>query len=230
MKIIKLKSGEELIAEVFETDNNRMILNSPMVFKTVVMPDQYGYPQEGIILKNWLVFGNEKETSIPTDFIATMLEPTTDVISHYLLEKEKQATRFETKSISDITQKKTKKSDMTTEQYENLLNDMFENIFKDLEQELPKSKKPKKSKEKENMIHMSMIFPPNVLAYMINEGMIDPREIMDMIDHFGLNKPKKKKKRESINENKFTGDQIERPDFGNKWTDWNPDPSSDEYK
>lgn len=228
MKVIKLKSGEELIAEVSETDDNRMVLNSPMVFKTIMIHDKNGYPTEGIVLKNWLVFGNEKETSIPNDFIATMLEPTTDVISHYLIEKEKQSIRYETKSIEDVASSN-KKPEMTPEQYESLLNDMFDSIFNDIEQE-PKPKS-KSKKPKENLIHMNMIFPPQVLAHMINEGMIDPREIMDMINHFGLNKPKKKKKKkESINDDKFTGDQIERPDFGNKWTDWNPDPSSDEYK
>lgn len=239
-KVIKLKSGEELIAEVSSTDDSKMVLNRPMVFKTIVMQDQQGYPREGIVLKNWLAFGNETETTIPMDFVATMLEPTNDVVAHYILEKEKQAGRFETKPIdefaSEINQKKPNQ-DISVEDYENMISDMFQNIFKDLEEEKPVSKKPKQNKQKlppkDQIIHMSLVFPPHVLAHMINQGLIDPRDIMDMIDHFGLNNTKKKRKkknRESINDQKFTGEQKERPDYGNKWTDWNPDPSSDEYQ
>ena len=33
-----------------------------------------------------------------------------------------------------------------------------------------------------------------------------------------------------INEHKYTGDQNkEDPNYGNRWTDWNPNPNDDEY-
>lgn len=235
-KVIKLRSGEELIAEVSETSDSKMTLTQPMVFKTIMVADPGGYPREGTILKNWLAFGNDNFTTIPMDFVATVLEPTTDVVNHYLLEKEKQKIQFETKSIEDFSKPKNK--DMSVSEYEEKLSDMFDAIFKDLEEEQVKSSKPKNEEPlppKDQIIHMSMVFSPQVLAHMINEGLLDPRDIMDMIRHYELEEKKtkrrkKKNNRESINDKKYTGEQKDRQDFGNKWTDWNPDPNSDEYK
>jgi len=244
-KVIKLRSGEELIAEVAESENGKMTLNRPMIFKSVVLPDQYGNPKEGIILKNWLAFGNEHKTTIPVDFVATILEPANDVVRYYLIEKTRQETGFENKSLQEFTNDSLTPPEMDNKQkksiaeYEEMISDMFDSIFRDIEEEEIKPKKPKNQKSKnkpsqEQIIHMSMVFPPQVLAHMINEGMIDPREIMDMINYFDLgsnkNKKKRKNKRESINDQKFTGNESDRKDFGNKWTDWNPDPDSDEYK
>jgi len=240
-KIIKLKSGEELIATVSQTDGGNFLLDKPMVFKTVMISDHTGLPREGIVLKNWLLFGTETQTTIPSDFIATMLEPTRDVVSHYLLQKEMQIDSvFETKELENFAPKQ-KKTPPSPEEYENMISDMFASIFEDLDLEeeakskrRPKNKSNKNDMNKDHIIHMNMVFGPEVLAFMINEGLIDPRDIMEMIEHFNLNNKNKKKKRknnrESINDKKFTGDQTDRKDFGNKWTDWNPDPDSTDYK
>lgn len=234
-RVLKLRSGEELIAEVSEWMDGKIKLMKPMVFKSVVVSDQLGMPKEGIILKNWLAFGTQTETIIPEDFIATVLEPSEDVLSYYISEKDKTNTGYQKSQLNDETKDSQPK---TTEDYENMISDMFKSIFKDLEtieEQKPKRSKNKKSnnfnKNIENIIHMNMVFSPEVLAHMINQGMIDPREIMDMINHFNLNDNKKqnKKIRESINEQKYTGEQKDRKDFGNKWTDWNPDPKSDDY-
>lgn len=70
--------------------------------------------------------------------------------------------------------------------------------------------------EEKQMIYMSMVFPPEMIMNLITSGILDPRDIQKMI------KEVKKK-------NKFTGDEKERKDFGNKFSDWNPDPNSDDY-
>jgi len=234
-KVIKLRSGEELIAEIASSENDKVTLLKPMVFKSIVLPDPMGMPKEGIVLKNWLAFGNQTETTIPSDFIATILEPTQDVVSYYLAEKEKQG-GYEKTPLDEFTNqikpKITPEQDMSAADYEDMISEMFDTIFNGMTEPKKNDSKPgkKKKKAKEEVIHMSMVFSPQALAFMINEGMIDPRDIMDMIKHFNLDKPKKKKNnRESINDQKYTGEQKDREDFGNKWTDWNPDPSSDEY-
>jgi hypothetical protein len=35
---------------------------------------------------------------------------------------------------------------------------------------------------------------------------------------------------EGMHPNKFTGNKKDKKNLGNDWTDWNPDPSSDDYK
>ena len=234
-KVIKLKSGEELIAEVADSNSEKIKLIKPMIFKTMFVSDQNGNPKEGVFLKNWLAFGSQTETTIPSDFIATMLEPTTEVMTYYISEKEKQDIGYTKSPIPEQKQEKTN-SPKNIQEYEKMIEDMFENIFEDLDldQKLTEiNKKSKKMPKAEHIIHMNMMFSPEALAHMINEGMIDPREIMDMIEHFNLPKKSKRKRKnnkESINDKKYTGDEKERKDFGNKWTDWNPDPNADDYK
>ena len=216
-RVIKLRSGEELIAEIAGSENGKVTLSKPMIFKTISIPDSYGNIKEGVILKNWLSFGKQSETTIPTDFIATTLEPTPDVMSYYLSEQDREnLPMYEKTPLADLVNPKVNDNqDLNAADYENMIEDMFESMINEVE------------------IHMSLVFSPQVLANMINDGLIDPRDIMDMINHFNLSQSKKKKKRktgESINEHRYTGDEKDRDGFGNKWTDWNPDPLSDEYQ
>jgi hypothetical protein len=51
---------------------------------------------------------------------------------------------------------------------------------------------------------------------MITSGVIKPQVLLDMIEEV--------KKR-----NRFTGDEKDRKDFGDKFSDWNPDPNSEDY-
>jgi predicted transcriptional regulator len=193
-----------------------------MIFKSIILPDQMGIPKEGVVLKNWLAFGNQTETTIPSDFIATILEPTQDVVSYYLAEKDKKGGYEKTpldEFAKQLSNEITPEQNINAADYENMIAEMFDTIFNDItepKQNDSKSNKKRKSK-KEEIIHMNIVFSPQALAFMINEGMIDPRDIMDMIQHFNLDKPKKKKKqnRESINEQKYTGEQKYRQDFQN---------------
>ena len=68
-----------------------------------------------------------------------------------------------------------------------------------------------------HMIMMQLYIPAEAIMNLITSGIIKPETLLDMIDEV--------KKR-----NKFTGDEKKREDFGSKFTDWNPDPKSDDYK
>ncbi len=62
-----------------------------------------------------------------------------------------------------------------------------------------------------------MMIPSEAIMNLITSGLLNPEDLLKMI------KEVKKK-------NRFTGDEKHRTDFGNKLSDWNPDPGSDEYK
>ena len=68
-----------------------------------------------------------------------------------------------------------------------------------------------------HMIMMQLYIPAESIMNLVTAGVIDPKTLLDMI--------KEVKKR-----NKFTGDEKTREDFGNKFSDWNPDPESNDYK
>ena len=73
-----------------------------------------------------------------------------------------------------------------------------------------------------NSIFMSMMLPPDFIKNLIDEGYLDMDDIdfpeNDISDFY-----------EEINDHQYTGEDVNDPDYGNRWTDWNPDPLSDEY-
>ena len=89
-KIIKMKSGEDIIADVRKTKDGKLRLYRPMVFKTMVSPDLFGGVREIFMLKNWLILSSEVKTNISLDSINTILEPTPEVSSLYEAEKIKE--------------------------------------------------------------------------------------------------------------------------------------------
>ena len=131
---------------------------------------------------------------------------------------------------------------MTDEEMQNMLRDMFSTMFEmpgsvgaaypmedpgttpeefnknpaDLYNELfpPKDKRKSKSIP---MVQMSLLFPPEVMIDLMESGLINVNDI---------NKIAKEVKRKL----KWTGDERHRQDFGNKPTDWNSNPNSDDYQ
>ena len=68
-RIMKLKSGEEIITQIKGEVKDKFILFRPMLFQTKYMIDGYGRQKEVITLKNWLEFTEQIQTKIPKDFI-----------------------------------------------------------------------------------------------------------------------------------------------------------------
>jgi hypothetical protein len=112
-------------------------------------------------------------------------------------------------------------------------DDKFDNYESFLESEEKKyhQRKRKKKRKKESdisnmipkelrdrpMIYLNMIIPPEAIMNLISSGVLDADVIQKIID-------------ETKKKNNFTGDEKSRGDFGNKLSDWNPDPQSDDYQ
>ena len=94
-RILKLKSGEDIITRIKGQDKNKLILERPMSFVTRIIMDPYtGRQKELTILKNWIPYTNEIQTKIPKDYIASFLTPDSEVIKLYDLEKEKEDVNY----------------------------------------------------------------------------------------------------------------------------------------
>ena len=68
---------------------------------------------------------------------------------------------------------------------------------------------------------MHMMIPPDMVKELFEQGLLDDimdDELEDGIDAFY----------EEVNDHKYTGDDKDDPNYGNRWTDWNPDPNNDE--
>jgi hypothetical protein len=149
--------------------------------------------------------------------VASLVEPSEKCKTMYL----QQLTNLTAVSTEVVTEEDRAQAE---KEMEDMFNELFEKFgpggggldekgapFADEETEIEMEKMDGKQ-----MIYMSMVFPPEMIMNLITSGILDPRDIQKMI------KEVKKK-------NKFTGDEKERKDFGNKFSDWNPDPNSDDY-
>ena len=109
-RIIKLKSGDDVITRIKGKENGKLIVETPMIFKSTIVNDFTGIPKEVTVLQKWAKYSTNKEVKIPEDFILTYLTPMEDAISLYNLEKNKEYTETKIKkqlppSNNDIIRK-----------------------------------------------------------------------------------------------------------------------------
>jgi len=242
-RILKLRSGEEIIARIRGEQEGKLILERPMVFKSVMVSSSYGTQKEITVLKNWLSFTNAIETKIPKDFIATYLEPDHTVVELYNLEKEKEDVNppaprkiVDAKDINkeDIPHISNSLNDMMSKMSDENVRDMMDMINDDIEN-MPF---PPDAEEGEHMISLSMFLPPEALLTLVEAGLLDIEDVQKMIDIMS-NPPKQETSKHPFNpwnawfqknngkNGKYTGDDEERKssdDFGQQWEDWSPDP------
>lgn len=215
-KILKLKSGEEVISVLSES-KGKYTLDNPMLFRSTTLMDHMGRPYDMTTLKDWLYNSDQKSITIPRSHVASLVEPSEKCRTMYL----QQLTNLSAVASEVVTEEDRAEAE---NEMEEMFNELFEKFgpggegmdsktapFADEETEIGMEKMDGKQ-----MIYMSMVFPPEMIMNLITSGILDPRDIQKMI------KEVKKK-------NKFTGDEKERKDFGNKFSDWNPDPNSDDY-
>jgi len=144
------------------------------------------------------------------------------------MEKEKEDVNPPNPKMTNLTEmmKKDLGSEMKSidnmmpEDFENLIDMMRDaieenpDLLDDIEEmESNDTLPPSKSK---NFITMSMFLPPEALLSLVDAGLIDVEDVMDLIETLNG----------KVKRTEYTGDDEERQkeeDFGNEWTDWSPD-------
>lgn len=237
-KILKMKSGEEIIAGVRKTKDGKLKLHRPMVFKSMVSPDIFGGVKEIFMLKNWLVLSSEQQTIIQLDSVNTILEPTMEVSNLYEAEKNKEdkytlKAKQITPPLFDLPQNETlqpkqdqKDGQQSQDSIDNLqqkLEKMIEDML-NIPEEESNLKELAKHEKGDKMVFMNLVFSPDVIVELLRSGVLNRKEFGEMINHLTNNNG------EGMNPSKFTGNKKNKKNFGNDWTDWNPDPSSEDYR
>ena len=228
-RILKLRSGEEIIAKLMGEQKGKIIVERPMIFMTKLVMDPYsGRQRELTILRNWLSHTAEIQTKIPKDYIATYLIPDNTVMELYALEKEKEDVDPIDPSITNLTE--TMKKDLNSEMksINDMLPDDFQNLMDmvrdaveknpELWPEFLENPEPEQDTinphQPKNYISMSMFLPPEALISLVDSGIIDEEDLVSLIEN--INGSKKE----------YKGDDKNRQadeDFGNDWQDWSPD-------
>jgi hypothetical protein len=230
LTILKLRSGEEIACQVLEETELNIKVFQPMVFKTISSLDSTGRPFDVTTLQDWLMNTDEKNVLIPADHIAFKSIPNEETVKLYQMESY-QFDKNELKS--DV--RKTIDEEFNNQAFASFLEELMNSSSSLVDEPPPskrKSSKKAKRKSKNNylppdmtdeneldrhMIMMQMYIPAEAIMNLITAGVIKPQVLLDMVDEI--------KKR-----NRFTGDEQTRKDFGDKFSDWNPDPNSDDYK
>jgi len=192
-KILKLKSGEEIITKILGQQKGKFILERPMIFKTLHMMDGLGRQKEITVLKDWLQFTDEITTNIPKDYIATFLKPDKSSSELYELQKEKEdELPIDMDSFDDIPDSFLKVLGITDESDNEDEDEMWDGHHPD----------------------------PEFIIDSIIQGMIESGDMERILNQFKKNKNDNDRKISDI----YTGDEIEREDFGMQWTDWSNNP------
>ena len=99
VKIIRLKSGEELVADVKEVMNRADEGDRPIAYMLdqpcIIGLEQEKEPeyltedgsedqiQARLIIRKWMIFTNQTQQMIPLDWVVTFADPTDDVLGVY---------------------------------------------------------------------------------------------------------------------------------------------------
>lgn len=224
LKVLKLRSGEEIACEVIEETTEKVVVSNPMVFKTISSLDLTGRSIEITTLQEWLSNNNDTNITLPMNHIVFISEANKDTVKMYTLEKEKTSATDKNDKVTD--------SDLFGLFLNSLMNGSGPSDMDGPPEPKPRRRKAKRSQPKKDylppdmedeseldrhMIMMQMYIPAEAIMNLITSGILKPETLQEMIDEV--------KKR-----NRFTGDEKKRKDFGSKLSDWNPDPNSDDYK
>lgn len=228
-----MKSGEEIIAGVNRTRDGKLKLHRPMVFKSMVSQDLFGGMKEIFMLKNWLILSTDKQTVISQDTVNAILEPTRDVAFLYENEKRKEdksslrpkpyRPQLPPADLPPLPANDPSMDQKSLDRIQQNLEKMMEDLF-NLPEEESNLKDLAKPKKDDKMVFMNLVFSPEVIVELLRSGIIDRKELSDMLDEITSENG------EGMNPTKYTGDKKDKKDLGNEWTDWNADPSSEDYR
>jgi len=126
-RILKLKSGEEIITKLVESEKGKLSMEFPMTFRTMLMTDPYtGSQREVTILRDWVSYTADKFIKIPRDLVISYSTPLKEAISLYEKEKEKKQSDTKPKSIKNLD---SVKKDMENE-FQKYLDSMIDQAKK----------------------------------------------------------------------------------------------------
>ena len=199
-KILKLRSGEELISIVNQVGAKKIVLDRPMQMKLATMHDPITgeIKKEMWVLRDWMNSSEELTCDIPTDFIVTTIKPNQKIIDQYESKKLKED-EIASLGIDPIDPN-------------SILEDLYKQLGLDMSTEKLKDK-TKPPMNEEEMIMMNFAMSKKMFDKKMEEGFFDEMGLDDEIplDDFDFDEEEK------------TDRSKEEPDWGNDWSDWSGD-------
>lgn len=127
-RILKLKSGEEIITRIMKREQGKVSMEIPMSFRVILMADPYtGNQREVTVLRDWITYTSDKFIKIPEDIVISYSAPRKEAIDLY--EKEKIRKDENEKNPKQIKNLDSVKKDMENE-FNKFLDNMLDNAKK----------------------------------------------------------------------------------------------------
>jgi len=80
IKLLRLKSGEDIVADI-DVNDDTITIENPAAIMPMGDPRQSGAVQMGFA--PWVPFSNDKQFEISKDWIVFITEPATDIVNNY---------------------------------------------------------------------------------------------------------------------------------------------------
>ena len=207
-RILKLRSGESIIAKIIESKNNQVSIENPMIMNVMTVPDPFlKIKREVLTLSNWLEYSKTKEVTIPEDWIALCLTPDAQTTKLYVAEVNQPDLTKE-----DLMKEQMMRDDIMKQTEKNLkaLEDELDNLA---DMDLPDA--PNFPGPPPSSVFMSFSMNHDMFKKLIEDGLLD-QEMDDEFEDGEFEEPEKLDREEKHR----SGSED---DFGNDWIDWSPD-------
>jgi len=209
-RILKLRSGESVIATVLDSKNNQVTIENPMIMQVMSVPDPFlKFKREILTMSNWLEYSKTKKVTIPEDWIALCLTPDAQTTKLYIAEVNQPDVTKE-----DMAKEQRMREDIIKQAEENLrdLEDEIESHLSDMDMpDIPSSPPPPPSS-----VFMSFSMNHDMFKKMIEDGLLD-HDMDDDFENGEIEEP------ETLDRDEDKHRSGSEDDFGNEWVDWSPD-------
>jgi hypothetical protein len=197
--LIKLRSGEEIVASIMSKNRSGLKVFRPMQIKQIPFVDPVsGTLKAAVIMENWIGRTNENEVTIPNNWVGIKMLPSKDVVDVYekQMEKEDAPSAIEPKE-DDPSAPEPKEDPLMSRLKTGLKTDDQGSILKEVEDEMNRlllemtkdagnsgmaffppmvdsmENFGKMGKDDREMVIVNFMFPPKLFKQMMEEGLID---------------------------------------------------------
>lgn len=242
--LIKLRSGEEIIASIMSKNRNGIKIFRPMQIRQVPFMDHIsGLLKSVIVLDNWIGRTDENHVTVPNNWIGIKMMPSQEVIDAYekcMTKQDIPINKNPEQQFNKPTPEEVKQREDNIKKVEEEMNKMFLDMMSEkgssfsqvdeVDSFISAMKNGKETGREKEVVVINFMIPSKLFRNMIEDGVLD--ELMgmgivddvddeDMEDDVDLGTIKKESK-----ENLSSTDLGEtgKEDWGNSFKDWSPDP------
>ena len=211
-RMMKLRSGDEVIARIVGQTKKKLILERPMQIKVGSVLES-GMRKDVVLLRNWLQFSEGDRAEIPLDWVAMFMKPDEDIVYMYDNEKRKE----------DEFKKHLDEVENDEEAAKGVLENFLKMITASKEQKAKEELEEKANKfDPKNFIEpgsvmMNIAIPPEIFMEIISNGMLDNFDLGAMM---GGEVEEEEDEDEYVDEG--LSDKHTPNGDGTNWTDWSP--------